>query len=87
VGVTKGHLHGVTNDVYTQALVFTWDLSDSSDTRRMWHGLQTITDYKGKLSRELHSDANLSDKLNAFYALFEASNTEQCMRAPAVPTV
>ena len=48
----------------------------------MWHGLQTITDYKGKASRELSSDACLPDKLNTFYAHFEASNTERCMREP-----
>ena len=36
-------------------------------------------------SRELSSEANLPDKLNAFYAHFEATNTEPCMRAPAVP--
>jgi hypothetical protein len=51
----------------------------------MWQGLQTITDYKGKPSRELPSDVSLPDELNAFYARFEASNTESCMRAPAVP--
>ena len=57
----------------------------SSDARRMWQGLQTITDYKGKHSRELLSATSLPDELNAFYARFEASNTEACMRAPAVP--
>jgi hypothetical protein len=41
--------------------------------------------YKVKPSRELPSDASLPDELNAFYACFEASNTEACMRAPAVP--
>ena len=56
-----------------------------SDARRMWQGLQTITDYKGKHSRKLPSDASLPDELNAFYARFNASNTEACMRAPAVP--
>ena len=56
-----------------------------SDARRMWQGLQTITDYKGKHSRELPSDTGLPDKLNNFYARFKASNTETCMRAPAVP--
>jgi hypothetical protein len=35
-----------------------------SDARRMWQGLQTITDYKGKHSRELPSDTSLPDKLN-----------------------
>jgi hypothetical protein len=41
-----------------------------ADTRRMWQGLQTITGYKGKPSRELPSDASLPDKLNAFYDRF-----------------
>ena len=56
-----------------------------SDARLMWQGLQTITDYKGKHSRELPSDTSLPDELNHFYARFEASNTEACMRASAVP--
>jgi hypothetical protein len=50
----------------------------------MWQGLLTITDYKGKHSRELPSDTSLPDELNYFYARFEASNTETCMRASAV---
>jgi hypothetical protein len=55
-----------------------------SDDRLMWQSLQTITDYKGKHSRELPSDTSLPDKLNHFYAPFKASNTEACMRASAV---
>ena len=51
----------------------------------MWQGLQTNTDYKGKQSIELPSDTSLPDELNHFYARFEASNTEACMRALAVP--
>ena len=51
----------------------------------MWQGLQTVTDYKAKPSSELPSDASLSDRINAFYACFEANNTEACMRASAVP--
>ena len=54
-----------------------------SDACWMWKGLQTITDYKGKHSRELPSDTSLPDELNYFYARFEASNTETCMRASA----
>ena len=46
-----------------------------SDTRQMWQDLQTITEYKGKLSRELPSDTSLPDELNNFYARFEADNT------------
>ena len=51
----------------------------------MWQGLQTIMDSKGKPSHELPSEVSLPDRLNAFYARFEASNTEPCVRAPAVP--
>ena len=51
----------------------------------MWQGWQTITDYKGKHSRELLSDTSIPDELNHFYARFEASNTEAGMRASAVP--
>ena len=51
----------------------------------MWQGLQTMTDYKGNHSRELHSDTSLPDEVNYFYAPFEANNTETCRRAPAVP--
>ena len=56
-----------------------------SDAHQMWQGLQTIINYKGKHSRELPSDTNLTDELNYFYARFEANNTETCMRASAVP--
>ena len=46
--------------------------------------MKTITDYKGKPRHELPSDASLPDELNAFYARFNASNTEACTRAPAI---
>ena len=55
-----------------------------SDARRTWQGLQTITDYKAKHSRELPSNTNLPDELNYFNARIEANNSETCMRAPAV---
>jgi hypothetical protein len=51
----------------------------------MWQGLQTLKEYKEKQSRELPSDMSIPDELNNFYARFEASNTETCMRASAVP--
>jgi hypothetical protein len=50
----------------------------------MWQGWKTIMDYKGKPRGELPSEASLPDELKAFYAHFEASNTEACTRAPAV---
>ena len=39
-----------------------------SDAHRMWEGLRTITDNKGKPRCDLPSDASLPDGLNAFYA-------------------
>jgi hypothetical protein len=39
----------------------------------------------GKHSHELPIDTNLSDEQNYFDARFKASNTESCVRAPAVP--
>ena len=42
-----------------------------SDTRRMWQGLQEITDYKKKTSHVTDTDVMLPDKLNTFFALFE----------------
>ena len=70
----KGKYRIKTNSYYT-----------GSDARRIWQGLQTITDYKGKPSHELPSDESLPNKLNAMHASFEASKTEPCVRAPAVP--
>jgi hypothetical protein len=55
-----------------------------SDTRRMWQGLKTITDYKGKPRRKLPSDESLQNKRNALYAHFEASSTGACTRVPVV---
>jgi hypothetical protein len=55
-----------------------------SDTRRMWQGLQSISDYKGRPSRDLPNDASLPDELNAFYARFDKNNTKLCKRAPAI---
>ena len=55
-----------------------------ANARRMWQGLKTITDHKGKPRRELPSDKSLPDELNALYTCFEANNTEACTRAPAV---
>ena len=47
-----------------------------SGTHQMWQGLKSISDYKGKPIHELRNHASLSDKLKAFYARFEARNTE-----------
>ena len=40
----------------------------------MWHGLQTITDYKKKTSHVTDTDVLLPDKLNSFFARSEDSS-------------
>ncbi|KAG5840950.1 hypothetical protein ANANG_G00194350 [Anguilla anguilla] len=52
----------------------------SSDPRRMWCGLRSITDYKGRNSSDAQPAASLPDELNTFYARFEASNTIPTVR-------
>ncbi|XP_045570722.1 uncharacterized protein isoform X3 [Salmo salar] len=44
---------------------------NGSDTRRIWQGPQTITDYKGNTSHVADTDVLLPDKLNTFFARFE----------------
>ena len=47
-----------------------------SDTRRMWQGLQTITDYKGKTRQVADTDVLLPDKLNTFFTHFEDNKVQ-----------
>jgi len=42
-------------------------------TRRLWQGLWTITDYRGRTPSTVSTDASVADELNSFYAPFEAS--------------
>ncbi|KAI4891531.1 hypothetical protein NFI96_008442, partial [Prochilodus magdalenae] len=46
---------------------------DSGDARRMWQGIQAITNYR-TAPPACDSDASLPDALNHFYARFEAQN-------------
>ncbi len=43
-----------------------------SESRNVWSGLRTITDYKRKTSRAEAMSASLTDELNTFYACFES---------------
>ncbi|KAK3528731.1 hypothetical protein QTP70_010390 [Hemibagrus guttatus] len=45
----------------------------SGDTRHMWQGIQSITNYR-PAPPACDSDASLPDALNSFYACFEARN-------------
>ncbi|KAI3354475.1 hypothetical protein L3Q82_018983 [Scortum barcoo] len=46
----------------------------SSNTRSMWAGLKTLTDYKKKISSAEVMSASLPDELNTFYACFESTS-------------
>ncbi|XP_072900606.1 uncharacterized protein [Hemitrygon akajei] len=46
---------------------------DNGDTRRMWKGIQDITNYR-TTSPDCAGDASLPNALNNFYARFEAEN-------------
>jgi len=46
----------------------------SGNSRAVWHGLQTVTDYK-KRSSPADADPTLPDKLNEFYGRFDRDNT------------
>ena len=58
-----------------------------SDTRRMWQGLKTITDYKGKHSRKLSGNTSLPDGLNYFHASFEPVISDNCVITLSVADV
>ena len=57
---------------------------NGSDTRGMWQGLQSITDYKKKTRPVADQDVLLPDRLNNFFACFE-DNTVPLTR-PATKT-
>ena len=48
-------------------------LIEQSDSRGLWQGLRTITDYKAAHT-PVSSDASLADELNNFFARFESGN-------------
>lgn len=43
------------------------------DSRSLWKGLRTITDYKRPASSMMNANASLADELNTFYARFDAA--------------
>ncbi|KAI4896487.1 hypothetical protein NFI96_008190 [Prochilodus magdalenae] len=53
----------------------------NSDPRRMWQGIQVITDYKSKVSTPVTTDAALPAELNNFYARFKTSAQAQSPNA------
>ncbi|XP_058484694.1 uncharacterized protein LOC131459202 [Solea solea] len=58
-------------------------LCDTGNTRRMWQGVQALTDYK---SKQAVDDASLPDRLNNFFAHFEAPHPTTRGRHGPSPT-
>ncbi|XP_059831519.1 uncharacterized protein LOC132397158 [Hypanus sabinus] len=59
---------------------------DTGGTRRMWQGIKALTDYK-IWQKTIDSNASLPNRLNKFFARFEASNTTARGRAsPFLPS-
>ncbi len=48
---------------------------NTNNVRSMWQGINNITDFKGNKPATVNIAASLPDKLNLFYARFEAHNT------------
>ncbi|KAI4889636.1 hypothetical protein NFI96_003622 [Prochilodus magdalenae] len=57
---------------------------DSGDTRRMWQGIQAITNYR-TIPPACDSDASLPDALNHFYTRFEAQNSVAARKTTPPP--
>ncbi|MBN3320359.1 ARRD3 protein, partial [Atractosteus spatula] len=54
------------------------------NTRNMWSGIHTITDYKAEPSYIAQQSASLPGELNSFYARFEVSNADRVRRIPEI---
>ncbi|KAI4891120.1 hypothetical protein NFI96_028563 [Prochilodus magdalenae] len=56
---------------------------NTTNTRSLWLGLNTITDFRRETRSVDHISAALPDQLNTFYARFEVKHTVLPERAPA----
>ncbi|KAJ8390515.1 hypothetical protein AAFF_G00103120 [Aldrovandia affinis] len=58
---------------------------DNQDSRRLWQGFNTIADNKPP-PQASHTDPTLPDRLNDFYARFEAKNSNKAQMLPPSPS-
>lgn len=58
--------------------------NDSRDTRNLWRGMQTITDYKPS-PQTCDSSTSLLNQLKDFFARFEADNSTPAQKTPPPP--
>ncbi len=57
----------------------------AEDTRSLWQGIQTITDYKPPTTDLWQAPSPCWTRLNAFFARFEAQNSTTAQKTPPPP--
>ena len=68
---------GITEAKHNHKLRIEEHFTNYSDPRRMWQGIQAITDYKPAHITPQSSDASLPEELNLFYGRFDKDNSVQ----------
>jgi len=76
--------HGIRKAKNSYTKKITRHFKDSRDTRSLWRGIQTITDYK-PTPQNCDSNISLLNNLNSFFARFEAQNSTRPHKTPPPP--
>ncbi|KAK0152895.1 RNA-directed DNA polymerase from mobile element jockey [Merluccius polli] len=71
---------GITEAKHSHKLRIEEHFTNDSDPRRMWQGIQAITDYKPAHITPQSSNASLPEELNLFYGRFDKDNKEVAIK-------
>ena len=58
----------------------------NNNPRRVWQGIQNITNYKNSNTSTVHADASLAEELNHFFARFEVNRPTTIALTPPTPS-
>ncbi len=75
---------GIKNAKRSYGIKINNHFTNSRDTRSLWQGIQTITDYKPP-PQACDDDTSLPDALNHFYSRFEMQNDTSAQKLPTPP--
>ncbi len=75
---------GIKNAKRSYGIKINNHFTNSRDTRSLWQGIQTITDYKPP-PQACEDDTSLPDALNHFYSRFEMQNNTSAQKLPTPP--
>ncbi len=75
---------GIKNAKRSYGIKINNHFTSSIDTRSLWQGIQTITDYKPP-PQACDDDTSLPDALNHFYSRFEMQNDTSAQKLPTPP--